>query len=433
MRTLPHQPAAGAPRAQPGPAPAAAATPARQHRAGWDGQAVLATPEAAQVVFSAWNGDPAIVVPSPPGAGKTRLVTLLAAYLADRAGLHIGIAAQTREQAVEIARRAGRVTARTRLLWPAKAPRPASGATPVASGQAGFPSDAGGILIATTKRWLYGDLRAMRCDVMIVDEAWQATYGDLGALGAFARQIVCVGDPGQIEPVVTGATTRWARSPHGPQVPAPAALTARYGDAVTEVALRHTWRLGPATAGIIQPVFYPALAFTSRRPPEHVASPGGVLPEVTAQTVTLTAGPGDPVLAEACADRARALLAGHYLVTTDQTAPLAGDQIAVVTAHVAQASAVRALLADEPDVLVGTANQLQGLERAAVVALHPLAGYRDPGGGFGADMGRACVMLSRHRAHLTVITDTITPGVLAADDSPAARIHTALLRRLGVR
>ena len=56
------------------------------------------------MLHSAWSGDPAVVVPSPPGAGKTRLVALLAATLSDRARLRVGIAAQTRDQAVELAR-----------------------------------------------------------------------------------------------------------------------------------------------------------------------------------------------------------------------------------------------------------------------------------------------------------------------------------------
>lgn len=43
--------------------------------------------------------------------------------------------------------------------------------------------------------------------------------------------------------------------------------------------------------------------------------------------------------------------------------------------RVAHAAVVRAMLADVPDVLVGTANSLQGLQRPAVA--HPLAGCRD--------------------------------------------------------
>ena len=126
----------------------------------------------------------------------------------------------------------------------------------------------------------------------------------------------------------------------------------------------------------------------------------------------------------------RALLAGHTVATPAGTRPLTSADLAVVTAHVTQASAVRALLADLPDVLVGTANQIQGLERPAVVALHPAAGYRDLSAAFGTDPGRACVMLSRHRAHLTVVTDTITPGVLAAARGTAAATQAALLDRL---
>ena len=100
--------------------------------------------------------------------------------------------------------------------------------------------------------------------------------------------------------------------------------------------------------------------------------------------------------------------------------------MAVVTAHVNQSATIRALLADLPHVLVGTANQLQGMERPAAVVLHPLAGYRDPTT-FGTDLGRACVMLSRHRAHLHVVTDTATPTVLSAT-RPAARCRLATAR-----
>ena len=104
------------------------------------------------------------------------------------------------------------------------------------------------------------------------------------------------------------------------------------------------------------------------------------------------------------------------------------EDLAVVCAHVTQAAAVRATLADHPGVLVGTANQLQGLERHAVVVMHPLAGYRDGTAGFSADTGRACVMLSRHRAHLSVVLDDRTRDVLAAADraAPGVAGHLAL-------
>jgi len=68
-------------------------------------------------------------------------------------------------------------------------------------------------------------------------------------------------------------------------------------------------------------------------------------------------------------------------------------------------------MADLPGVLIGTANQAQGLEREAVVVLHPLAGYREAPA-FATDPGRLCVALSRHRAHATIVVDTDTDAVL---------------------
>ena len=397
----------------------------------WPGSQIMADPITARVLFSVWSGDPAVVVPSPPGAGKTRLVALLAAALAHRADLRVGIAAQTREQAVEIARRLGALTDRAALIWKAKAPLPDSGSTPVVTGRkARWPNDTGAILIGTTARWLFSDPDRIGADVLIVDEAWQCTYADLGALGAMARQVVCVGDPGQIAPVVTGDVSRWSDSETAPNLPAPLALQAAHGDSVGVVRLQHTWRLGARTTALIQPLFYPGLPFTSRRPPEHLTdSSGPDLPELAHRPVRVIGGPTDPVLATQCAQRARELLDADVTTPDGQRAMTAAD-LAVVVPHVTQAAAVRALLSDHPDVLVGTANSLQGLERAAVVVLHPLAGYRtaEP---FNLDPGRACVMLTRHRAHMTVVIDDATAHVLEhAEPSPAHATHTGLMAAL---
>ena len=212
-----------------GPVPSSSRPPVPS-LTGWPGSEIMADPITARVLFSVWSGDPAVVVPSPPGAGKTRLVALLAAALAHRADLRVGIAAQTREQAVEIARRLGTLTDRAALMWKAKAPAPDSGDTPVVSGQkVRWQGDVGAILIGTTARWLFSDPDRVGADVLIVDESWQCTYADLGALGAMAKQVVCVGDPGQIDPVVTGDVSRWEGSETAPDLPAPIALLAAHG------------------------------------------------------------------------------------------------------------------------------------------------------------------------------------------------------------
>ena len=99
-----------------------------------------------------------------------------------------------------------------------------------------------------------------------LDEAWQCTYADLGALGALARQVVCVGDPGQVAPVVTGSTARWEGQATGPHQPAPAALLAAHGEALAVHELTNSWRLGPQTCALLSEHFYAQMPFTSRRP-----------------------------------------------------------------------------------------------------------------------------------------------------------------------
>ncbi|RAV04240.1 helicase [Mycolicibacter senuensis] len=390
------------------------------------GRALLRDAITAEVVLGVWSGDPAVVVPAPPGSGKTRLTVELSGLLADSADLRIGIAAQTRAQAIEIARRLAKSCDRAMvgLLWKAGGVRPDCGDCPIISGRGQvWPSGGGAVRVATSAKWLSSEPERLAADVLIVDEAYQCTYADLCALGAMtAGQVVLVGDSGQIDPVVTGDVSRWADSPTGPHLPAPIALAAAHGDAVTTIALRHTWRLGPVTTALVSSAFYADMPFTSRRPAEHVSLDGAALPEFSHRVLTAADGPTSASVAVAAVDRVRDLLAGGTLTTSAGTRQLTDDDVAVVVPHVAQAAAIRAMLADHPGVLCGTANALQGLERAAVVAVHPMVGKRTPDP-FSIDAARLCVMLSRHRCHLTVLADAHTGSAWAdhRDDDDVAR------------
>ncbi len=370
-------------------------------------------PTLAAALFAAWSGDPAVVVASPPGAGKTRLVVHLAEQLNRRAGLRVAIAAQTRAQALEVTGRTAAIGGTVALLGSRESQRPAT-----LHPTAGYLEGVGrlsrwrGIVVATTARWLWVNEREYTADVCIVDEAWQMTYADLGGLGPLSAQVVLIGDPGQIAPVVTGDSRRWRDWSAGPQRAAPEALLAAYPDAVTRLQLSHTWRLGPQTTALIQPAFYPDLPFDSLRRPRHIQQDGEALPELSVQEVQTLAGPGDPILAETAAARVCELLDRGLVVDEDgNSKPLGPNDLAVITPHVGQASAVAARLADVPDVLIGTANQAQGLEREAVVVIHPLAGYREAPA-FATDPGRLCVALSRHRSHATLVVDADTDAVL---------------------
>jgi hypothetical protein len=84
--------------------------------------------------------------------------------------------------------------------------------------------------------------------------------------------------------------------------------------------------------------------------------------------------------------------------------PLPLSQIAVGVSHNDQKDYLRAALdqAGLKDVVVNTANKLQGLQYEVVIAWHPLAGLPDPDG-FHLDPGRLCVLLSRHRQMCIVV------------------------------
>ena len=370
-------------------------------------------PTVAAALFAAWSGDPAVVVASPPGAGKTTLVVHLAEQLHRRAHLQIAVAAQTRAQALDLTNRAAAAGASVALLGSRDSYRPLDLA-PRAGYLKGV-ADLGrwrGIAVTTTARWLWVHERDYAADVCIVDEAWQMTYADLGGLGPLSAQVVLVGDPGQIAPVVTGDSRRWQHWAAGPQRAAPEALLAAYPDAVTRLRLPRTWRLGPGTTALIQPAFYADLPFTSARPPRQILLARKSLPELSTQLVSTATGPGDPGLAAAASKRVRELLEGGVVVDElGVRRALEPRDVAVITPHVEQASAVAARLADVPGVLIGTANQAQGLEREAAVVIHPLAGYREAPA-FATDPGRLCVALSRHRAHASVLVDPETETVL---------------------
>ena len=403
-----------APAAMPAPSPAPA----------WQTHPVLA-----RALYATASGDPIVVVSSPPGAGKTFLITHMAAALVTELGLRVAIAAQTTAQGHDVAGRVVELGVATGYVMPspgARKPlvRPTSLHKDVALLTAATGPE---VTVATSAKWqwLAADARA---DVLLVDEAYQLTAADLAAMGTIARQVVLVGDPGQISPVITGSTRRWEHLTAGPHTPAPTALLARYPEQVAHFHLPHTYRLGPATTDLIAPL-YPSLSFTSRRAHTCLTRNGRALPELAASVGHYPAGRADAALPARAAQVVNDLLT-TTLTTTTTSRPLTARDVAVIAPHADQVAMIQAALADVPGVLVGTINQAQGLEREAVVVVHPLLGHRQAED-FALDLGRLCVALSRHRSHAHVLTDATTPTLLAdASTSPAAQLGSRLLHTL---
>ena len=109
--------------------------------------------------------------------------------------------------------------------------------------------------------------------------------------------------------------------------------------------LTNSWRLGPQTCALLSEHFYAQMPFTSRRPDEAVIAPDGTeLPEIISRPTEARNGPTDPALLAALAGRARELT-WHQYRRSDTCEALTAEDIAVVVPHVAQAGAVRAMLA----------------------------------------------------------------------------------------
>lgn len=394
----------------------------------------LRDPALAQALFAVWSGDPAVVIDSPPGAGKTHLITRLAHQLSTRAGMTIAIAAQTRAQAIDVANRTAATGAQVTYLMGTQNERPATLSAEVghATGTTSAPKSS--VLVATSARWLWMPFnRVIHFDVLLIDEAYQLTFADLGALGSLADQFVLVGDPGQIAPVITGSPRRWERWDSGPHTPAPQALIAAHGDNITRIRLPHTWRLGAATTALLAPL-YPTLPFDSARPPRHISTNGQPLPEYTATGLTITAGTADPNLITTIREQVHNLLADGTITTPTGTRAITAGDIAVIAPHVEQTALAAAALANHPDLFIGTINQAQGLQREAVIAVHPLLGH-EVDEKFALDLGRLCVALSRHRSHVSVLFDHRTPAQLtqALTDHPATTplsVHLEILQAL---
>jgi AAA domain len=412
-----------------------------------------------------WQRPPALCLDSPPGAGKTgaieRLALLSMAYLRERCM----IATQTNRQAFELAERLARsrpslpfVLLHRSGLEPPASLRGLKGLT--CTTKAGALPEGPCVVIANATKWSTLDGATERFDALLVDEAYQLTDVLFHQIANLARRYVLVGDPGQIAPVITCKIERWASDPTGPQIACPTALLARH-PATPRLALPVSRRLAPDTVRFVQPSFYPALPFRALSAPGErslrLSEPGTEPLDAPLDRIARGASlvmaelPGgvtgevDEGLAAALVATIERLFArGPQLRDEHGVRALEPADVGVVCANVAQVHAVAERLGGElaRGVLVETADRFQGLERAVMLAHHPLSGRLDPRG-FHLDAGRLCVMLSRHRVACVLLARAgIEAGlermpacgerVLGRDDDVHRGYvaHRELLRRL---
>ena len=374
---------------------------------------------------------PAVIVDSPPGAGKSTFVVQAARHLSAATGGPIPIVAQTNAQADDLVDKLAATHTDLhigRLLGGSHIPPYQANSRLSLSKKIGDLPDAE-VIVATSAKWAY--VSDDMFPVGIIDEAYQMRSDQLLYVADLFPRALMVGDPGQLDPFTPADDSRWKSQPDGPVSPAVATVRHNHPE-IEPHKLPVSWRLSARCAPLVSAAFYPALPFragtseadrqltdTAERPSEpaadgihdaidHAVEAGWAMLELPAKI-----SPGvDAEAVDAVAMTVVGLLQRQIEAVDSggDSGPVGPSRIAVGVAHRIQRSAVQIRLdelgrqvgLDVTGVAVDTANRLQGREFHVVVVLHPLSG-RAAASEFHLETGRLCVLLSRHRHACIVV------------------------------
>jgi len=391
--------------------------------------------------------DRARLTDAPAGAGKTGAVVRLVGALAD-AGARVGVVTQTNAQAFDVVERAAAAHPGHTIGF-----LPAAGIvlpTPTAARSNVRVLDpasvhAAEIVVATADKWAYARPRLLDAgplDAGVVDEAYQMTSSKLLRIAELFQTLDLVGDPGQLDPFSTVDDERWEGLPQNPVLNAVDALLAHHPD-IPRRTLRVSRRLDGRAVPPIRDAFYPGLAFgpaaqagaralVLRRPPSarparaeialrRAAADGWAYLELPERRTLQV----DAELISTIVDLVQTLCAAEPLVVDERSGPagqaLTQARIAVGVVHRSQRAALAIALQRRglADVVVDTANRLQGREFDLVIAAHPLSGRSDASA-FHLDAGRLCVLATRHR-QACILVGRAGAARLLDDYPPPAR------------
>lgn len=369
----------------------------------------------------------AIVVDSPPGAGKSTLVVRAAGELVDGGERPI-IVAQTNNQVDDLIVRLAAAHPNVsigRLSASGYVPSPAVN-DPANTAVGNTLSDLADcrIIVGTSAKW--ATIRDGTFGWAILDESYQMRSDMLLQIVERFDRGLFVGDPGQLDPFTIVGTERWVGLPHDPTQNGVTVML-EHNPGILVHRLPVSWRLPASAAPTISQAFYPFADFVAGTLPgtrtlefstaalgntsldETLAmafDTGWALHELPRRHVPRT----DAETILTAANLAGRLLHRGVVATCERHnggRVLDGSDIAIGVAHRDQADLVRAALVrtGNPNALrvaVDTANRLQGQEFEVVIVVHPLSGRRDATA-FHLEAGRLCVLTSRHRQACIVV------------------------------
>jgi AAA domain len=383
-----------------------------------------------------YRGVPLLIVDSPPGAGKTWLVEEVVAAALSSARMRVCVVTPRAKQGFDVLERlvARFALPRIEALVARHRTMPATLVGRVVRIDSARNLGAGPGVVVTTAHKLAAGLNALLTgafDLLIVDEAYQLAAKDFYPIADLAPRILLVGDPGQLDPLVTVPITRFEGADHKVHWSLPRAILDRYPETPV-VRLPATRRLVPDTTSLIQPGFYPDLPFVSLADPSQrqLQFPVAGMVGATDDALDLIAGGASvvavllpergPTFEEYDLDVAAAMAdIAHRVLQRQARSPagmrLSQADIGCIDPHVASGETVAARLRMHGSgrIWVNTPEQWQGLQTQVTVVKHPLTEANGPSG-FDLEAGRWCVSLTRH-THACVIVGRASIGRVLAD------------------
>ncbi|WP_394217007.1 AAA family ATPase [Brachybacterium vulturis] len=370
-----------------------------------------------EALYETVSGRRVTIIDSPPGSGKTTLLVNAALWLGANTDLTVTVAAPTRAAATSVAERLADVHEQASVVLALNGVDKASTTAIHTPGSGAFQGHAGDIVVRTMASMAMST--STTSDLLIVDEAYQSTFASLTAAAKGSEQVLMVGDPGQIGPVITADTSVFEDSPYPPHGRAPDVL--RNHPSATVAHLPTSYRLGQATVDAIAPLY--DFPFDSSRPNRHMVGHDEI--------ESIQIDRPDPLDLYADVARLAASYVGKEVVAADGSRPLTPSDVCVVAGDNMAVNGIAGFLSTMgkyPGITVGTADRLQGGQWHAVIALDPLASASTVSEHHLA-LGRLCVMASRHMSHLTWVHSGDWQELIEAQEGVEGSATTVQVRK----
>jgi hypothetical protein len=411
----------------------------------------------------------AVVGVAPAGAGKSYAIGS-AVEAARKQKLRVVVATPTNEQAFALIRDLAARFPREKVVFVNAShvhlPEDIAATKRNVACKMAKDSSADAIVVATLSKlgdaFSRGDFSPR--DVLLIDEAYQANSVQYYAVGDIAPRHLLMGDSGQLAPFSSApGADRWRGLAEDPLLTSVEVLRKHHPHSKI-YRLPVTRRLDPRAVRVVAG-FYPDHAFSAAVLPDvrqlELAPKGGrsyqredTALDLAASTgwahVELAAAPAiaaDPEALDAIVRLTKRLLMREATTRCEHHRawrPLVASDIAIAVSHNDQKLQLRLAMSRAGlDVVVDTANKLQGLTFQFVIAWHPLAGMLEADE-FHLDPGRLCVMLTRHRHACIVLgragdrelvqgIPPATPAYVGWDANPALAgwyVHEAVFDAL---